>query len=175
MHALGELDSHLPTDEINKLLIAYDSIATFHDVEPTLERIAQMPHVTPVIFSNGTAEMLRNSVASSTILSRHQSVFKDIVTADDIQKFKPAREVYEYLAQRVGKGPTELSDIWLVSGNPFDVIGARNVGLRAIWVDRARAEWKDQAMPSLHPTAIVHQLEEVADVINNHVQQVAAT
>ncbi|KAL4896522.1 HAD-like domain-containing protein [Aspergillus ambiguus] len=165
VHALGDTESRLKTDEIDRLLRAYDSLATFHDVEPALERIAQIPNVAPVIFSNGTAEMLDNSIARSVVLSRHRSVFQDVITVDDIRKFKPAREVYEYLAQRVGKGPTELSDIWLVSGNPFDVIGALEVGLKAIWVDRARAGWKDQAMPSLQPTAVVHQLEEVAGVV----------
>ena len=46
---------------------------------------------------------------------------------------KPAPEVYHYLARRLG---TEPSDTWLVSSNPFDVIGAKAVGLATAWNQR---------------------------------------
>jgi 2-haloacid dehalogenase len=36
-----------------------------------------------------------------------------------------------------------LEKIWLVSGNPFDVVGARSVGMRAAWVDRGGRGWCD--------------------------------
>lgn len=33
--------------------------------------------------------------------------------------------------------------MWLVSGNPFDVVGARSVGMQAAWVDRGGKGWVD--------------------------------
>lgn len=37
----------------------------------------------------------------------------------------------------------KMGGMWLVSGNPFDVVGAKAVGMRACWVDRAGAGWVD--------------------------------
>ena len=33
-------------------------------------------------------------------------------------------------------GPDEMGEIWLVTSNPFDVVGARAAGMKAAWVDR---------------------------------------
>lgn len=34
--------------------------------------------------------------------------------------------------------------MWLVSGNPFDIVGAEACGLRTCWVDRAGGGWVDR-------------------------------
>lgn len=48
--------------------------------------------------------------------------------------------------------------------NPFDVAGARNAGLQAIWIDRAGMGWVDRA--STHkPSTVVHSLSAVADFV----------
>ena len=56
--------------------------------------------------------------------------------------------------------------MWLVSGNPFDVVGARAVGMQAAWVDRAGKGWQDKL--GGEPTVVVRSLEEVADAVANH-------
>lgn len=48
-----------------------------------------------------------------------------------------------------------MSKLWLISGNPFDIVGARATGMQAIWVDRVGAGWKNAAAPDLQPTGIV--------------------
>ena len=147
-------------------MATYNSLSPFPDIEDALSRIAAFPHITSVIFSNGTLDMVSDCVASS--LSRHQCLFKDTVSVDTVGQYKPAPAVYKHLAERVGKDPSGLKDIWLVSGNPFDVAGALNVGMNAIWVDRAEASWTDKALPDLEPTATVTHLEGIVDVIKVH-------
>ena len=78
--------------------------------------------------------------------------------------YKPAPEAYKHLAREVGKLGQERN-LWLVSGNPFDVCGARACGMRAIWVDRAGTGWQDRMGGK--PTAVVNSLEEVATVLEN--------
>jgi 2-haloacid dehalogenase len=56
-----------------------------------------------------------------------------VVSVDDLKTFKPDPEVYRYLARRLQRTPYET---WVVSSNPFDVIGAKNAGLRAVWLKR---------------------------------------
>jgi len=78
--------------------------------------------------------------------------------------------VYEYLAKKVGKSRTEMGDIWLVSGNPFDVVGAKAMGMKAAWVDRAGSGWADQLVEGDlgRPTVIVRGLDEVVDAVNGY-------
>lgn len=147
---------------------AYDSLSTFPDVEPALKKIASNPNITAVVFSNGTKSMVSNSVTKSPDLSPHASVFKDIVTVDDVKMFKPAPEVYMHLAQKVGKEKAQMGDMWLVSGNPFDVVGARAAGMQAVWVDRANNGWQDALMKEKGPSAIVQSLEDVANVVEKY-------
>ncbi|KAL2847569.1 HAD-like domain-containing protein [Aspergillus pseudodeflectus] len=165
-HALAEHGETLDDDAISALMEAYDNLSTFPDVKPTLTKLASNPRITPVVFSNGTQNMVSNSVHSSPDLSPHASVFSDIISIQSVRQFKPAPATYFHLAEKVGKA-SRLEDIWLVSGNPFDIVGARSVGLNAVWVDRAGKGWMDAAVPRLRPTAVVRSLEEVSDVVEH--------
>ena len=144
---------------------AYDSLSTFPDVEPALKRLAQNSDVECVVFSNGTKSMVSNSVHKSPDLGPHSSVFKDLVTVDFVQTFKPAPEVYRYLAQTMNHVGQE-ENMWLVSGNPFDVVGARSIGMQAAWVDRQGNGWQDKL--GAEPTVVVRSLEEVAAIVEEH-------
>lgn len=65
----------------------------------------------------------------------------------------------------MGKQESQMDQIWLISGNPFDVVGARSVGMQAIWVDRPNRGWQDAVAPGLRPSAIVHSLEQIVQEI----------
>ncbi|GKZ29345.1 hypothetical protein AbraIFM66950_004477 [Aspergillus brasiliensis] len=165
LHALDDIGTPLGDKEIEHLMATYNRLTPFSDVEDALNQLAALPQVTSVIFSNGTRGMISNCVESSTVLSQHRTLFRDVVSVDEVKQYKPAPAVYNYLAKCVGRNQSEMKDIWLVSGNPFDIAGARNVGMNAIWVDRAEANWVDKALPDTKPTAIVHRLGEIVDVI----------
>ena len=159
---------------IASLLKAYDSLSAFPDVAEALQSISQVPNITVVVFSNGTNEMVTNSVKSSPDLGPHASVFQNIVTVEEVKKFKPSPEVYYHLAGKVGKEKSKesMSKMWLVSGNPFDVVGARSVGMQAAWIDRAGNGWTDQLVPeeSGSPTVIVKGLNEMVEAVKKHSQ-----
>ena len=152
---------------------SYDSLSTFPDVTPALRSLAhESSSITPVVFSNGTNSMVTNSVKSSPDLGPHASVFKEIVTVEEVKKFKPCPEVYFHLADQVGKGRGReaMGEMWIVSGNPFDVAGARAVGMQAAWVDRAGKGWTDGLVRGEEgrPTIVVGGLGEVVEGIRRH-------
>ncbi|KAL2868890.1 Haloacid dehalogenase-like hydrolase-domain-containing protein [Aspergillus lucknowensis] len=149
---------------------SYDSLSTFPDVAAALEKINSAPNLTPVIFSNGQKSMVENSVIRSMDLGPQANVFADIITVDDVQKFKPTPEVYQYLAKRVGKQPHQYKDIWLVSGNPFDITGSKNAGLNAAWVDRSGLGWRDGLIEDGVPTVSSQRLDELMIKIEDHVK-----
>ena len=151
---------------------AYDSLSTFPDVSPALEALADESAFTAVVFSNGTNVMVTNSVNSSPDLGRHANVFKDIITVDEVKCFKPDPRVYYHLAEKMGKGKSKeaMSELWLVSGNPFDVVGAKAVGMQAAWVDRGGVGWTDGLVQGEtgKPTAVVKGLGEVVEAVRKH-------
>ena len=149
---------------------AYDSLSAFPDVAPCLKALSATSGITAVVFSNGTDSMVSNSVKSSPDLGPHVDIFCRIVTVEEVKCYKPKPEVYHHLAEQVGKSKSResMGEMWLVSGNPFDIVGARAVGMRAIWVNRGGGDWTDHLMGGKDvgkPTAIVKSLEEVPDVV----------
>ncbi|KXG45260.1 uncharacterized protein PGRI_041730 [Penicillium griseofulvum] len=168
LHALAENNEQLSDNNIEHLMQAYDSLSTFSDVKPALTQIAADPNIQAVIFSNGTKTMVSNSVLRSKDLSPHASIFQDIVTVDEVKQYKPSKASYEHLAKQTGQNPSDMSKLWLISGNPFDIVGARATGMQAIWVDRIGTGWKDAVAPDLQPTVIVHSLEQIVNEIHRH-------
>ncbi|KAL4954349.1 HAD-like domain-containing protein [Aspergillus filifer] len=163
-HAIAEHNESLSDTAISNLMKAYDNLTTFPDTKPALSALANIPNVSAVVFSNGTHYMLSNSVHKSSDLSPHSSFFMDIVSVDDVKQYKPAPAVYRHLTEKVGK-KEKFEDVWLVSGNPFDIVGARSVGMNAIWVDRGGKGWVDRVRPDVKPTVIVRSLEEIPDFL----------
>lgn len=126
---------------------AYDSLSTFPDVSPALEllgNVAESGSVCPVIFSNGTRDMVHVSLSESPDFSASYSLFKDLVLIDEMpekaRRYKPARDTYLYLAETVDR---HLNEVWLITSNPFDIVGARAAGLKTAWVGRDGGGWVD--------------------------------
>ncbi|KFX87439.1 hypothetical protein V490_08242, partial [Pseudogymnoascus sp. VKM F-3557] len=128
-HALAESSLSLPPDAIDSLMHAYDSLDLNPDAGPGLASLASSTNIDAYIFSNGSTAMLKASVTKSPSLAQFQDVFQDIVTVEDVKVYKPDPRAYHHLAGRVGRG--DLESIWLVSSNPFDIVGARAAGLKA--------------------------------------------
>lgn len=179
-NALAESSLSLSEEDLQDMLKAYDSLSIFPDVARTLEKLRTTPDIHPVVFSNGTHEMVSNSVTKSPDLKEYADIFKDIVTVEDVKRYKPAPETYRHLAERVGvdpKDPKALAQIWLVSGNPFDIVGARAFGLNAIWVNRKGENlgWVDGLVEGEkgRPTEVVSQLHETVITVMSHAVDLA--
>lgn len=169
LHALREHGHVLPAGRITQLMAAYDELDVFPDAGPALQTLAaHAPQFDPVIFSNGTPSMLANCVHRSPGLAPYANTFRDIISVDEIKRFKPDPTVYRHLAQRVRQTGRERN-VWLVSSNTWDVVGARAVGLRAVWVNRdmGTKDWYDALEDGDigRPTIIVKSLGDVVEKI----------
>lgn len=169
-HALVESAVSLSQPDTDHLMKAYDSLSTFPDVPAALKELSSTPGITAVVFSNGTNAMVTNSVTKSPDLAPHAALFKQMVTVEDVKRFKPHPDLYFHLAKTVGKDRGEMGSMWLVSGNPFDVVGCRAVGMQAAWVDRAGNGWTDELVQGEEgrPTVIVRGLGEVVEAVRKH-------
>ncbi|KAL8705757.1 MAG: hypothetical protein Q9201_001152 [Fulgogasparrea decipioides] len=164
-HTLSENNLSLSEDSVSSLMSAYDSLSTFPDVAPALDSLAKTSSITPVVFSNGTQHMVGNSVHYSRDLSPHSKVFHNIITIEEVKRFKPHPDVYHHLARKLGKSNEQMEDMWLVSGNPFDIVGAKAVGMKACWVDRAGSGWADALIEGKDgaPDLVVKSLGEMVE------------
>jgi 2-haloacid dehalogenase len=103
-------------------------LSVFPGVPEGLAKLEKLHNTTAVIFSNGTDTMVSASSRNSLSSYTH---FKHIVTIEETGRYKPAPEVYEMFARKVGKAE-EVEKIWLASENPVDVVVARAVGMQAV-------------------------------------------
>jgi 2-haloacid dehalogenase len=111
-----------------QLLDLYQYLPRFEDVTPALHSLRAAFRV--FAFSNGKSSEIDAVLSNASILH----YFEGIVTADDVRSFKPDPTVYAYARRATGAWS---SAFWLVSSNPWDVIGARSAGLSAAWVQRS--------------------------------------
>ncbi|RKU44500.1 hypothetical protein DL546_005335 [Coniochaeta pulveracea] len=170
-HALAELGltlSSLSWDDGDGLMDAFITQQAFPDVPPALETIKENPDVTSYIFSNGSSTLVEKAVKGDPELSRFEGLWNGVyITASEGSAFKPSRQLYDELVNKVvvGGGP---EDVWLVTANPFDVVGARAAGLNVAWVDRESKGWVDRlgtVIGKIEPTIIVKGVDEAVKEI----------
>ncbi|MDH3948587.1 MAG: haloacid dehalogenase type II [Gammaproteobacteria bacterium] len=160
-HALEYACSFFATElsEADKaeLMAAYRTLPAFPDVATGLTEL----HATGLrmyAFSNGPAHDVNQLLQTAGI----QKFFQDIVSVDEIKTFKPDPAVYEHFLQRAG---ASSSDTWLISSNPFDVIGAMAVGMRTAWVQRSEKALFDPW--GITPTVTIRDLSELVAAIQS--------
>ena len=135
-----------------KLMAKYLELPAYPDVTSALDELAAQGFAVAAC-SNGTETAVRASLDHARILSR----FSKIVSVDPLRTFKPDVAVYEYL---VAELQARRDLVWLISSNPFDVIGARACGLRTVWVQRDSKRVFDPW--EFEPDIIVHGLAELS-------------
>ncbi len=148
-------DAHLSSADRQALLNLYLALPAFPDAAPTLRTLSARGY-SLIAFSNGTESAVRTLLQRAAVLD----LFSAIVSVDDVQSFKPDPLVYEYLTARSGAVKESL---WLVSSNPFDVIGAKSYGLRTVWVQRDRSSILD--LPEFAPDVIVNGLTDLPAIL----------
>ena len=135
------------------LLHIYRELPAFDDVEGALADLAARD-CRLFAFSNGSAEAVETLLSAASIRDR----FRGVVSCDDVRSFKPNPAVCaHFLRQAQATG----DEAWLISGNPFDVIGAISAGMRGAWVRRTKDAIFDPW--GIEPTITVTSLAELAD------------
>lgn len=161
-HAVAETGLSISVEDVEKLMKAYDLLHVFPEIPTALDAVKENHQVEAYIFSNGTRQMVAASVESSPDLNPYADLFKGLITVHEVQAFKPAMKVYDDLVTRVGKDG-KANDVWVVTANPFDAVGARVAGLQSAWIDRAGTGWVDRlgdVIGGIRPTVIVSGVDE---------------
>ncbi len=124
----AQLGVALSGESLHSLMNLYLRLPAYADVPTALESLAARGFKI-MACSNGTESAVRGLLEHAGVLQH----FSGIVSVDRIATFKPDPAVYEYLA---AEAHAAKQNVWLISSNPFDVIGAKACGLQTAWVRR---------------------------------------
>ena len=111
------------------ILEAYNRLPSFPDVHGSLAAL-RGSGFRLFAFSNG----LPGAVGTLLSVAGIRGFFEDVVSVDEVRSFKPSPAVYRLFLERSG---AVAGDAWLISSNPFDVIGAISSGMRSAWIRRS--------------------------------------
>ncbi len=136
-----------------RVLGSYAELPAFADVAAGLGELVDAG-VPLYAFSNGS----RAAVTGLLQRAGLSDCFQQVVSVEDARSFKPDPRVYAHLAQQCR---LPAKHIWLVSSNPFDVLGAAHSGLRAAWLQRDPGTVFDPW--DIEPSIILHSLLGLAN------------
>lgn len=139
-------------DQHFSLVKRYQSLPVYKDVVAVLESISERSDLSIYALTNGPREDVERLFDDEGI----HHFFKDIVSADEIKKYKPDPAVYRHFLDRAS---TTREESYLISGNSFDVIGAGSFGMNTIWIRRSSAQQFDPWGP--RPTHTIQSLAEL--------------
>lgn len=150
--------TQLNQEDKESILNAYKILPAFSDVKQALQQ-AREAGFRLFAFSNGSLEMV-SMLLSNAGLSDY---FIDIVSVDEVKSFKPDPAVYHHFLKRAG---STAENAWLISSNPFDVIGAVASGMHGAWIKRTPDAIFDPW--DFKPTITVDSLSDMAQKILKH-------
>ncbi len=112
-----------------ELMGAYAALAPFVEVGAVLETLHAAGMRTAVL-SNATGTMLSGALDHAG-LARH---LDPVLSAEQVRIYKPHPSVYGLAVQGLDLAPGRIA---FVSANAWDVAGAADYGLQAVWVNRS--------------------------------------
>lgn len=117
------------SDEVKDMLMAsYRTLPAFDDVQQGLARAKADGHRV-YAFSNGSAKAVDELLDHAGLCDWVDGT----VSVEGVRSFKPDPAVYAHFLKETDSAAEAT---WLVSSNPFDVIGARSAGWQAFWLQR---------------------------------------
>ncbi len=145
----------LTEEHKQRLMQEYRVLPAFQDVKDGLTR-AQEAGFRMFAFSNGSTDAVEMLLQTAAI--RHY--FEGVVSVDSLKTFKPSPAVYCHFLRSTGSLGAEA---WMISSNPFDVIGAVSAGMRAAWIQRSPEMIFDpwEIQPTLTLESLTHLAEQI--------------
>jgi 2-haloacid dehalogenase len=172
LHAIGECSEQIDQKTIDDLMRQYETLnmyllhgpcqltVSFHDVEKTLLKLHADKRYELVLFTNGSKLILDQALKTHRVL-RDLFPPEKCLSVDAVHKYKPSPEAYAYLLSAVNK-TARPNDVILISCNPFDICGARNLNMGALWVNRSGQPWIDRLGHG--PTIVVESFTELCKI-----------
>ncbi|MCX2743089.1 haloacid dehalogenase type II [Mangrovivirga sp. M17] len=149
-----ELGIQLSKDQRIQIINSYRSLPKFDDTDKSLQNLKNIGFSINA-FSNGSEESLKALFQYNSI----EKIFEKTISLENIQVYKPTKSAYFYLLKELNAEPQE---VYLISGNSFDIIGASNCGIKTIWLNRTGSTFDPWEFKPDHE---VKSLEEIFKIL----------
>jgi 2-haloalkanoic acid dehalogenase type II len=93
-------------------------------------------------------------------INLHQLTVKEIITSEDVKSYKPRPEMFDYALKVSGLSREEV--IHAGDSLSSDVTGAKNVGIKSVWVNRNDKEFTG----SIQPDFVVQNLRDILKIFD---------
>ncbi|GJM60626.1 haloacid dehalogenase type II [Persicobacter diffluens] len=148
----------LSAQEKERLMLEYKVLPKFEEVEGALSALKDAGHRL-FAFSNGSNEALYHLLDHAGIYD----TFEKVISMKDIAMFKPHPSGYQHFLDKAG---AEVQQAFLISSNPFDIIGAASYGMHTAWVRRSKNSIFDPW--GIQPNYVLSSLLELQAVLAGH-------
>lgn len=128
--AAARFGVELDPDDVLPLL---ERLPPYPDARPAVERL-QEAGVAWAVLTNGGPGQTRALLEAAGLAERVWHV----VSVDEVRAYKPHPAPYRRVLERLELPPERVT---LVAAHGWDVLGARAVGMDAVWVDRVEHCW----------------------------------
>ena len=145
----------LTENQRKELLAGYRTLPAFDDVTSGFSRL-KGEGFGLYAFSNGVEEDLESLLKGAGI----RNLLDGVVSVHPMRSFKPDPSVYSHFLRSAGATGEAA---WLISSNPFDVIGAVSAGMNSAWIPRSPDAIFDPW--EIEPTLTVESLNTLGDEI----------
>ena len=157
----------LAVSTLNTALARTESSANAAEVLDELKGLPPYPDAGPAfarlddtgatiaVLTNASEERTRRLLDEAGLEER----VVEIVSAGDVELYKPHPAVYRHAEERIGLDPKRIT---LISAHAWDVAGAKHAGWDAVWIDRLEREWP---LPKGKPRKPAHGLEQAVESV----------
>jgi 2-haloacid dehalogenase len=113
-----------------QLLDAYLRLDAFADAREALTAL-KARGARLALLSNGSPRMLATAVEAAGLAG----LLDGVLSVEAVRAYKPRPQVYALVTDRFGITPDE---VFFVSSNRWDIMGAASFGFRPLWINRNR-------------------------------------
>lgn len=148
------LKEKVSDSEIESSLDILRYLPVHEEVQPTLSAIRDLD-IRIAALTNIPKSVVKERMETTGLVS----YFEIVMSADEIQKYKPSKNVYKWASEKVNLPPEE---ILMVTSHGWDVAGAENAGMQTAYKRQTR-----QLLYSLSnaPTLEIDHLSQLIDIL----------
>ncbi|RYZ26893.1 MAG: haloacid dehalogenase type II [Chitinophagaceae bacterium] len=81
--------------------------------------------------TNASQQIIQNRMENTGLIS----YFEEVLSAEQAKKYKPAKEVYLWAAEKLSLTPSE---VLFVTSHSWDIAGAANAGMQTVFVNQGK-------------------------------------
>ena len=150
--AAKKLRTAINEQDANSILILLEHVPIKSDVQNALSKLNDSDFRIAAL-TNASEKTVRTRMERTGLIS----YFETVLSAENVGKYKPSLEVYDWAARKLEVKPSE---ILMVSTHSWDIAGAANAGMHTAYLKR-----EDEIFFPLGPSPTI-ELESLLELSN---------